>query len=70
MSDPRPYPRLQPFERLQISDGITINAERWQFAHEYHRQRQNFQYQALYEPGIVYGLGVAIIPGQPDGRLV
>lgn len=69
MSD-RPYPRLEAFERLHISDGLTINAERWQQAHKYHRQRQNFQYQALHEPGIVYGLGVAPIPDQPDGRLL
>ncbi|MBM0744573.1 hypothetical protein JOY44_23690 [Phormidium sp. CLA17] len=70
MSEFRAYPRLEAFERLQISDGLTINAERWQQAHKYHRQRQNFQYQALYEPGIVYGLGVAPIPEQPDGRLL
>ncbi len=70
MSDFRTYPRLNEFERLQISDGLAINAERWQHAHNYHRQRQNFQYQALYEPGIVYGLGVAIVPDQPDGRLL
>jgi len=70
MSDFRAYPRLNEFERLQISDGLAINAERWQHAHNYHRQRQNFQYQALYEPGIIYGLGVAIVPDQPDGRLL
>lgn len=64
------YPRLEVFERLQISDGMTINAERWQQAHTYHRQRQNFHYQALYQPGIVYGLGVAPVPDQPDGRLL
>lgn len=66
----RAYPPLEAFERLQISDGLTITADRWQQAHRYHRQRQNFQYQSLYEPGIVYGLGVAIVPEQPDGRLV
>ncbi|MBW4523124.1 MAG: hypothetical protein KME16_26085 [Scytolyngbya sp. HA4215-MV1] len=70
MSDFRPYPRLEAFERLHISDGLTINAERWQQAHGYHRQRQNFQYQALHEAGIIYGLGVAIVPEQPDGRLL
>lgn len=70
MSDFRPYPRLEAFERLHISDGLTINAERWQQAHGYHRQRQNFHYQAVYEPGIVYGLGVAPVPDQPDGRLL
>jgi hypothetical protein len=70
MSDFRTYPRLEAFERLHISDGLTINAERWQQAHGYHRQRQNFQYQALHEAGIIYGLGVAIVPDQPDGRVL
>jgi hypothetical protein len=66
----RAYPRLEGFERLAISDGLTIDAARWQQAHDYHRQRQNFQYQALYEPGIVYGLGVAPLLNQPDRRLL
>ena len=70
MPESRVYPRLEVFERLQISDGMTINADRWQQAHTYHRQRQNFHYQALHEAGIVYGLGVAIVPEQPDGRLL
>lgn len=70
MPEFRAYPRLEVFERLQISDGLTITAERWREAHGYHRQRQNFQYQALYEPGIVYGLGVAPLLDQPDGRLL
>ncbi|HEY9907147.1 MAG TPA: hypothetical protein V6D18_06000 [Thermosynechococcaceae cyanobacterium] len=66
----RVYPRLEVFERLQISDGMTINADRWQQSHNYHRHRQNFHYQALYKAGIVYGLGVAIAPEQPDHRLL
>lgn len=66
----RAYPRLNLFERLVVSDGLTIDAERWRQAHDYHRNRQNFQYQALYEPGIVYGLEVAPLPNQPDGRLL
>jgi hypothetical protein len=70
MPESRIYPRLQSFERLAISDGLTINAQRWQQAHGYHRQRQNFHYQALYQPGIIYGLGVAPVPDQPDGRLL
>ncbi len=70
MPESRDYPRLELFERLQIRDGMPINAECWQHAHTYHRHRQNFHYQALYEPGIVYGLGVAIVPDQPDGRLL
>ncbi|MEX0271144.1 hypothetical protein AB3R30_18565 [Leptolyngbyaceae cyanobacterium UHCC 1019] len=70
MSESRDYPRLELFERWQIRDGMPINAECWQHAHTYHRHRQNFHYQSLYEPGIVYGLGVAIVPDQPDGRLL
>ncbi len=66
----RDYPRLEGFERLQITDGLPITAERWQQAHGYHRHRQNFHYQALYQPGIVYGLGVTPVPDQPDGRLL
>lgn len=70
MAEFRVYPRLQSFERLVINDGLTISAQRWQQAHGYHRQRQNFHYQALYQAGIVYGLGVAPVPEQPDGRLL
>ncbi|MDX2097623.1 MAG: hypothetical protein SFW36_07585 [Leptolyngbyaceae cyanobacterium bins.59] len=70
MPDFRSYPPLEVFERLQARDGLSINAERWHQAHSYHRRRQNFHYQALYQPGIVYGLGVAPISDQPDGRLL
>ncbi len=31
-----PYPKIQSFERLQVSDGLMINSERWRLAHEYH----------------------------------
>lgn len=61
MSQFLPPPPLNPFERLQPSDGLLINAERWKKAHNYHRKRQNFHYQALHQPGIVCGLGVKII---------
>jgi hypothetical protein len=70
MSDSRPYPRLETFERLHISDGMAIDADRWQQAHRYHRQRQNFHYQALQQPGIVKGLGVTVVADQPDGRVL
>ncbi|MEY3255969.1 MAG: hypothetical protein RLZZ29_1104 [Cyanobacteriota bacterium] len=62
MTHPFPPPQIQPFERLQASDGLLINAERWRKAHEYHRQRQNTHYQSLNQPGIVCGLGVRPIP--------
>ncbi len=50
-----------PLQRLIVHDGLLLNAHRWQQAHEYHRQRQNIHYQALHQPGIVYGLGVRVI---------
>ena len=56
-----PSPPINPFERLNAIDGLLINAERWHKAQEYHRQRQNFHYQALHQPGIVCGLGVKLI---------
>jgi len=58
-----PYP--VPLERLVVHDGLLLNAHRWQRAHEYHRKRQNLYYQALHQPGIVYGLGVKVISA-PD----
>jgi len=61
-----PYPKIQPFERLQVSDGLMINSERWRLAHEYHQQRQNVQFQSLFLPGIICGLGVAPIAAPAD----
>jgi hypothetical protein len=57
-------PRSIPLERLQVTDGLLLTAERWRLAHEYHRQRQNVHYQSLHQPGIVCGLkvGVAAAP--------
>lgn len=62
MSHPFPTPPIKSFERLQAADGLLINAQRWQQAHDYHRQRQNAHYQSINQPGIVCGLGVKIIP--------
>ena len=77
MTHPFPPPSIEPFERLQASDGLLINAERWQKAHNYHRLRQNTHYQCLNQPGIVCGLGVRDIPAPSnvqakyrDGRWV
>ncbi|MDX2097708.1 MAG: hypothetical protein SFW36_08015 [Leptolyngbyaceae cyanobacterium bins.59] len=56
----------QPFERLQVTDGLLINADRWRMAHAYHRKRQNIHFQSLSEPGIVSGLGVCVIPAPED----
>jgi hypothetical protein len=62
MTPPLPPPPIQPFERLQVTDGLLINADRWRQAHHYHRQRQNIHYQSLNQPGIVCGLGIHLIP--------
>jgi len=61
-----PYPEIQSFERLQVSDGLMINSERWRLAHEYHQHRQNVQFQSLFLPGIICGLGVAPIAAPTD----
>lgn len=61
-----PSPSIKPFERLQVTDGLLMNAERWRRAHEYHRQRQSLHYQSLNEPGIVCGLGVHLIEAPND----
>lgn len=52
---------IQPFQRVQVSDGLLLTAEHWKRAHNYHRDRQNVLYQALNQPGIVWGLGVCVI---------
>ena len=77
MSQFLPTPAISPFNRLQATDGLLINAQRWNKVQEYHRLRQNFHYQSLHRPGIVSGLGVrpiAINGKEPsqyrDGRSV
>ncbi|MBE9048586.1 hypothetical protein IQ255_30125 [Pleurocapsales cyanobacterium LEGE 10410] len=52
---------IEPLSRLVVRDGLLLNAERWQQAHQYHRQRQNLHYQSLHRGGIVFGLGVKAI---------
>jgi hypothetical protein len=56
-----PYPPLKPLERLHVYDSLTVNADRWRLAHDYHRSRQNLVHQSLNQPGIIYGLGVKVI---------
>ena len=60
-----PFPPLQVFQRLQINDGLLMTADLWRRAHNYHRQRQNFIYQSLHHPAVIYGLGVVAIDA-PD----
>jgi hypothetical protein len=54
-------PPIQPLEQLLVKDGLMINADRWQRAHNYHQQKQNTLFQALHQPGIVVGLGIHLI---------
>lgn len=66
MSPFSPPRSLEPFQRLQVNDGLLITAARWQQAHSYHRARQNIHYQALNQGGIVWGLGVCLIAPPTD----
>lgn len=59
MSFPPPTPT--PLTRLHVYDGLMMNAKRWQMMESYHRRRQNLQFQALHQPGIVSGLGVRVV---------
>lgn len=66
MTNHFPAPSLQQFERLHVTDGLLIDAQRWQLAHHYHRQYHSTFYQSLYQPGIIIGLGVHIVPAPAD----
>lgn len=61
-------PSIDPLHRLNVRDGLIVNAERWELAHHYHRHRQNIHYQSLNEPGIVCGLGIQIIEAPKTSR--
>jgi hypothetical protein len=66
-----PLPKNEPLKRLNIYDGLLITADRWQKAHQYHRDRQNIHYQSIHQPMIVWGLGVrAIQPPQDEDKAV
>jgi len=56
-----PPPPIDPLKRLHVYDSLMMNAQRWLRDREYHRRRQNVQYQSLNQPGIVCGLGVRLI---------
>jgi len=68
MSEIFDFPLPSPLHRLNVHDNLTINADRWSFAHGYHRQRHSLQYQSLAQPGIVYGLGVKVIAPPAESR--
>lgn len=65
-SDPFAIPTIAPLRRLAVRNGLLLDAERWQIAHDYHRQRQNLHYQALHLPGIVCGLEVHVTEPPED----
>lgn len=54
-------PEIEPLTRLRVAHGMAIEAEDWQVAHNYHRDRQNLAYQSIYQGGIVRGLEVCPI---------
>jgi hypothetical protein len=66
MTQPFPSPPIKPFERVQVHDGLLMNADRWRRAHDYHKERQNVHFQSLNQPGIVCGLGVRLIPAPEE----
>lgn len=66
MTQPWLPPNIKPLNRLQVSNGLLIDSERWQLAHEYHRKRQNAHFQSLNQPGIVSDLGVRLIKPPAD----
>ncbi len=66
MTELFPPPPIKPLERIQVQDGLLMNAERWRRAHDYHHKRQNVHYQSLNQPGIVCGLGVRVIPSPTE----
>ncbi|MCT7954486.1 hypothetical protein [Laspinema palackyanum] len=59
-------PNIKPLNRLHVSDGLLIDAERWRLAHDYHRHRQNAHFQSLNQPGIVSDMGVRLIEPPND----
>ncbi|KAM3094038.1 hypothetical protein ACKFKG_17585 [Phormidesmis sp. 146-35] len=54
------------FKRLYVKDGLPIDADRWNVAHDYHRRRQDAHHQAFNQSGIISGLGVRIISAPKD----
>jgi hypothetical protein len=59
-------PNIKPLNRLHVSDGLLIDADRWRLAHDYHRHRQNAHFQSLNQPGIVSDMGVRLIEPPND----
>ncbi len=57
---------IEPFKRLHVTNGLPMDADRWNVAHDYHRRRQDAHYQAFNQSGIIAGLGVRVIAAPPD----
>jgi hypothetical protein len=57
---------IEPFKRLHVTDGLPMDADRWNVAHDYHRRRQDAHYQAFNQSGIITGLGIRIISAPPN----
>ncbi|MGF1499292.1 MAG: hypothetical protein ACFB8W_21065 [Elainellaceae cyanobacterium] len=66
--DAFPYELPKPLERLNVYDGLILNAERWEVSQSYVRQRQNVHFQSASQSGIVCGLGVKVIPAPTWSR--
>lgn len=66
MSQSFSSPSIQPLEQLLVKDGLMIDADKWQRAHQYHQQKQNMLFQSLHQPGIVVGLGIHLIAAPED----
>jgi hypothetical protein len=60
----RTLPNLPLLERLNVYDGLMMNARRWDLAEAYQRQRQGYIHQAITQPGIVFGLGVSMVQAE------
>lgn len=61
-------PETSAFERLNVRDGLLIDAHKWQLEQRYVRKRQNYHFQSLNQAGIVSGLEVNITTPPADVR--
>lgn len=52
--------------RLRVTEGLVITADFWKHDQSYQRHRQNIYCRSLYQPGIVEGFGVKVIPSDVE----
>src|SRR5215216_3463719 len=50
------------FRRINAHNGLMIDADVWQDAHEYHRDQLHLHHLALHGWGVVQGLQVSLVP--------